>query len=321
METKMKLHGNRKKSRSRSALTMALTLVVCSSAAFAESGEKTADEVAKELSNPAGSLASLFTSLEYKTYKGDLPDADDQNGWTFTFQPVLPFPVGDKGRRIIFRPLVPVPIDQPVFKEEVGVGDPVIVESGAHSTTVIPGIGEFKRKDTNLGDISFDLVYAGTDMETKQEGYLWGVGAAGTLPTATDDALGGDQWRLGPEIFAGVIRKWGTVGGVVSHKIDIGGSNDDSYSVTGGQYFYAIGLGDGWQIASGPNFSYNWEADSDQAWTLPVGFGVAKTTALGNTKVKFQGQVQYFVEQPDVYGPDMLFKFTITPVIKNPFLP
>src|SRR5210317_798304 len=149
METKMKLHGNRKKSRSRSALTMALTLVVCSSAAFAESGEKTADEVAKELSNPAGSLASLFTSLEYTTYKGDLPDADDQDSWKLSFQPVLPFPVGDKGRRIIFRPLIGLPFNQPVFDIKKG---------------------KFDDADPNLKDITFDLVYAGTEMKDKHNG-------------------------------------------------------------------------------------------------------------------------------------------------------
>jgi len=29
-----------------------------------------------------------------------------------------------------------------------------------------------------------------------------GSGMAGTLPTATDDAVGGDQWRLGPDFLA-----------------------------------------------------------------------------------------------------------------------
>ena len=62
-------------------------------------------------------------------------------------------------------------------------------------------------------------------------------------------------------------------------------------------------------------------ADSDQAWTFPLGLGVAKTFKMGNTPVKFQAQAQYFVEQPDAFGPQWLFKFTITPVIKNPFLP
>ena len=277
---------------------IALALGLVPGAVFAQHEGKSSDEVAKELSNPAGALSSLFTSLEYTTYKGDLPDADDQDSWTFTFQPVLPFPVGDKGRRIIFRPLVPVPFNQPVFDLDQG---------------------DFDSADVNLGDISFDLVYAGTDMKNKHEGFLWGIGTAGTLPTATDDDLGGDQWRLGPEVFGGVIRKWGTLGAVVNHQWNVAGSNDDYHSVTAGQYFYAIGLGNGWQIASGPNFHYDWQADSDQAWTLPVGIGIAKTAKIDTTPTKFQLQLQYFVEQPDAFGPEWLLKFSVTPVVRNVF--
>jgi len=276
----------------------ALTLALSATAAFAQHEGKSADEVAKELSNPAGSLASLVNNLEYYSYKGDLPDADDQDGWRYGFQPVLPFPVGDKGRKVFFRPLVPVFLDQPVFDANDG---------------------DFDGKGPELGDITFDLAYGGNEMKNNHEGYLWGVGAAGTLPTATSD-MGGDQWRLGPEVFGGIVRKWGVAGVLLSHQWDVGGSNDETHSVTGGQYFYAYGLGNGWQIASGPNFSYDWEADSDQAWTFPLGIGLAKTTALGNTKVKFQAQVQYFVEQPDAFGPEWLLKFSVTPVVKNPFI-
>jgi hypothetical protein len=266
--------------------------------AFAQQ-RKSADEVAKELSNPAGSLASLSNNIEYTTFKGELPGADDQDAWSYSFQPVLPFPVGDKGRRVIFRPLVPVPLNQPVFDADTG---------------------KFDSKNVNLGDISFDLVYAGTEMKTKHDGFLWGIGAAGTLPTATDDDLGGNQWRLGPEAFGGIIRQWGLVGALVSHQWDLGGSNDDAYSVTAAQYFYAIGLGQGWQIASSPVITYDWQADSDDAWTVPLGIGLAKTTSLGGKPWKFQAQVQYYVEQPDAFGPEWLLKFTVTPVIKNPFV-
>jgi hypothetical protein len=31
-------------------------------------------------------------------------------------------------------------------------------------------------------------------------------------------------------------------------------------------------------------------------------------------------QAQYFVEQPDTFGGDWLYKLTITPVIHNPFV-
>jgi hypothetical protein len=50
-------------------------LFVLLTAGTVVAAEKSADQVAKELSNPAGSLASLFTSLEYTLYKGDWPGA------------------------------------------------------------------------------------------------------------------------------------------------------------------------------------------------------------------------------------------------------
>ncbi len=277
------------------SMAIILFLIVGSGVASAAE-EKSVDEVAKELSNPAGSLASLNTNIQYTEYTGDLPRSDDQESWALTLQPTLPFPVGDKGRRIIFRPLVPVPINQPVFNPEKG---------------------KFEDADVNLGDITYDLVYAGTHMKSKTNGFLWGAGAAGTLPTATNGDLGGNQWRLGPEGFGGIIRKWGLVGALVSHQWNVGGSNDTYYSTTTSQYFYAIGLGNGWQLASSPVISYDWQADKDEAWTVPVGFGVAKTTRIGNMPWKFQFQVQKYVVTPDTFGPDWLVKFTITPVVKN----
>jgi hypothetical protein len=276
--------------------SIGLGLILGSGPAWAEPAAKSADEIAKELANPAGSLASLNFNLQYQTYRGDLPDADDQDSWSMIFQPVLPFPVGDQGRRVIFRPAVPLLFNQPVFD-----GDK----------------GGFDDADTSLGDITFDLVYAGTEMKTKKDGYLWGVGAAGTLPTATDSDVAGKQWRLGPEVFGGILREWGVVGALVSNQWNIGGWDDTGHSVMTAQYFYAYGLGKGWQIASAPVITYDWNADSDQAWTVPLGFGVSRTTAIGGKPWKFQVQVQYFVEQPDAFGPEWLLKFTVTPVVQN----
>ena len=36
------------------------------------------DELAKELANPGAANATLNFKLEYRTFDGDLPDADDQ---------------------------------------------------------------------------------------------------------------------------------------------------------------------------------------------------------------------------------------------------
>ena len=279
------------------SLLIGLSLFLLAGSALAE--EKTADQIAKELANPAGSLASLNFNLQYTEFTGDLPNADDQNSTSLIFQPVLPFPVGDEGHRVIFRPAMSVLFDQPLFN---------------------PAKMDFEDADTEFADIGFDLVYAGTKMADKQNGFLWGVGLAGTLPTATDDDLGGEQWRFGPELFGGIIREWGLVGALVSNQWDTGGSNDEAFSTTTAQYFYAYGLGGGWQISSSPVITYDWQADdSDDALTLPLGVGLAKTTKIGDQPWKFQFQIQKYVVQPDSFGPDWLVKLTVTPVIKNPF--
>lgn len=278
-------------------LGLCLGLLVGVQGLFAE--EQSADAAAKELANPASAMASLNINFQYTDFAGDLPNSDDQSSTSILFQPALPFPVGDKGRNIIFRPAVPLQFDQPIYNA---------------------GKADFDDLDFNMGDMGFDLVYAGTTMKNKQNGFLWGVGAAGTFPTATDDAIAGDQWRLGPELFGGIIREWGLVGALVSNQWDIGGSNDDNFSTMTAQYFYAYGLGNGWQIASSPIITYDWEADSDDAWSVPVGFGVSKTTKLGGGLWKFKLEIQKYVVQPDTFSPDWLVKFTVTPVIKNPFV-
>ena len=69
-------------------LMLSLAMLMCAWGASAE--PKTADDIAKELANPAGSLASLAHNIVYTTYKGGLPNADDQDAWSYQFQPVLP---------------------------------------------------------------------------------------------------------------------------------------------------------------------------------------------------------------------------------------
>ncbi len=66
-------------------------------------GEKSAEEVARDLANPNTPLASLTFKLQFRTYEGDLPNADDQNGTTLLFQPTLPFPLA-KGTRFFSVP-------------------------------------------------------------------------------------------------------------------------------------------------------------------------------------------------------------------------
>jgi hypothetical protein len=278
------------------AVVVLVFVVSIATAAVAQQSDMSADEAAKKLANPAGSLASLANNINYRALTGALPGADEQSVWSYTFQPVLPFPVGDGDNRIIFRPAFTVTFDQPV-----------------------PTVGGFETLDPGLNDLVYDLVYAGNKVNSEGEGFLWGFGAAGTMPIASDDALGGDQWRLGPELFGGILRDWGTTGVLVNNQFNLGNSDEGKHNVMSAQYFYGIMMGGGWQVLSGPLVTYDWNADSDQALSFPIGTGIAKMTKIGNTPFRIQLEFWYFVEQPDDFGGDWQVTLDLRPVISNPF--
>jgi hypothetical protein len=148
-------------------------------------------------------------------------------------------------------------------------------------------------------------------------GAVFGVGVVGLMPTATEDALGLDQWLLGPEVVAAIVRKWGVVGLLVTHQWDVAGENDFNTSITGGQYFYTFNLHDGWQINASPIYSYNHKADSDNKLTL--GLGASKTTVINGRPWKFGVQFWHYVASPDLYGPDWQIRLNITPVVALPW--
>jgi len=201
-----------------------------------ENGSRSASEIAAELANPNTTLGSMNFNFDYVSYDGDLAGASDQNAVRMTFQPVLPYPLG-KGVNLYVRPAVPV-----IFKQD------------------IPTASGFDDPGLNLGDIGFDAAVG----KSFSHGLVLVGGVVGTLPTATDDDLGKDQWALGPEVAAAIVRKWGVLGVLLSHQWDVAGDDDVDTNLTGGQYFYTFNLEDGWQISSSPTFSYDHEASSGQ---------------------------------------------------------
>ena len=256
-------------------------------------GEKTAEEIARELRNPATPTASLATKWEYRTYEGDLPDASDQTRTNLLFQPSFPIPLGD-GKVFAFRPALPIFFDTPYFDT---------------------GTGEFDSSKNSIGDIGFDVM-----MGKKWEGGLVTLGGlVGTLPTASNDNIGGDQYRLGGEALITYLQPWGAVGALISHQWDIGGGNDTPYSTTSINYIYAFSLGDGWQISSGPIITYDWEAESGNRWSVPIGVGIFKTVKTAGMPWKLGLQVQKYVVKKDDFAADWYFQLVITPVVNNPF--
>jgi len=284
------------------ASCIALVAAVCAfgvgQATAAEAHEgKSADEIAKELANPNNDLAKLTFKNQFRWYKGDLPEADDQSNYTLLFQPVFPFSLGTTesgAKQVMFvRPAIPLLVDQPVPEINNGQLD-------------------WEGK-TAMGDWGFDWAYA----ETHKDGFLWAAGLVGTLPFATDSAVGGKQLRLGPEALFAKITKAGTFGIFPSHQWDVTGWGDgesNAYSTTAIQPLIIFTPGGGWQVSSKPIMNYDW---IDNQWTVPVTLGVAKTVILGGQPWQFEVEANYYVEQPDAFGPDWMLSLNVTPVVNN----
>jgi hypothetical protein len=288
------------------AVTLLMLIAVGAGPASAEEGappSPSAEEIAAQLANPNATLGFLAFPIDFVQYQGSALDADDQSAWKLGFQPSIPYPLNES-TNLFVRPLIPVFVDQPV---------PVI---GGES--IPPGdasAADFSSTGWQLGDISFDAAIG----KTFDNGMVLFAGVVGTLPTATDNRVGLDQYLLGPEFFIGRGAEWGFLGILLTHQSDVAGTEQYDTSITGGQYFYTVNLKNAWQIQAQPTFSYNHEAESGNRWTVPLGVGISKTSVFGTTPWKFSLQVWKYVVSPDTFGPDYQIRFQITPVVPLPW--
>ena len=247
--------------------------------------EKSAEEIARELANPNTPLATLNFKLQFRGFEGDLPAANSQSGTTVLFQPSLPFPL-DNGDLILWRPAIPLIVDQPVFQ-----GGGFNGESG-------------------MGDIVFDLAYA----PKNDAGLLIAYGLIASLPTATENSLGSDRYTLGPEYLIGKLTSSYVLGAFPNHQWDIGGSGSKSISLTSIQLFGTIIPGGGWNYGTSPIITYDWK--TDQA-TIPLNFNFGKTVIAGGTPWKLSMEFNYYIEQADEFGPEWMIGFNVSPVVEN----
>ncbi|MDH3762647.1 MAG: hypothetical protein OEU50_16820, partial [Gammaproteobacteria bacterium] len=188
---------------------LGLLALSTSGAVYAESAE----EVAAKLANPNTPLATMNLKLQYRTFEGDLPDADDQDSTTLLFQPSLPFSL-DSGATVFFRPAIPIILDQsvPTLNDQAVVVDDLI---------------DFET-ETGIGDTGFDLAYG----RTRKDGFLWAAGLVGSIPTAAKDELGTDRWTLGPELILGQLGKERVLVMLATHQWDYAGDGDAEINLT-----------------------------------------------------------------------------------------
>lgn len=242
----------------------------------AAAGGSSAD-LAQQLSNPIASLISVPIQQNF-----DLDIGPDEDGWrsTTNIQPVVPLPINDEWN-VISRTILPV-----VHQE--GVTAPGANQSG-------------------LGDTVQSAFFS--PREVGESGIIWGAGPVFLLPTATDGALGGKKWGIGPT--AVLLKQAGpiTVGVLANQIWSIAGS-DSRADVS--QAFVQPFLS--YITPSAATFSVNAEASYDwkgEQWNVPVNVSASQLTSFGDQPVSLGLGGRYYVERPEG-GAEWGMRFIVT---------
>lgn len=262
-------------------LLMLVTLVMLSvmfvAPAFAD------QDLAKKSQNPIGNMISL--PMQNNTYFGVGPSEEWAN--SFQLQPVYPVNLGKIN--LINRAIIPINY---LAEQEVTV--PI-------------------RTQVNTGFVTFDVESVGGLGNITYQGFLspaepgkviWGAGPVLQIPTNTDDRLGTDKWSAGAGAVALTMPgKW--VLGFLGYNIwsFAGPSDEEDVNSLLFQYFVNYNLENGWYLTSTPVITADWEADSDERWTVPFGLGIGRLVKFGKQPVDFKVQPFWYAEKPD-NGPE-----------------
>jgi hypothetical protein len=273
--------------------------------------QKSIEEIAREMTNPLAAFWRFDYTGEHRSYQGSIPGADDQSSWSHYFQFTMPFREKD-GKGWVFKFALPYFVDQPVYWGDRGFAEWRIRQQDP--TDQEDAFWEPTHGHTDA--VSFELVYGGVN----ESGRILNYGLAGILPTTSDTSNGRQQLILGPAVNIGKMADWGVYGVLFSHIIDVAekrnkGTPDTTQTTLQGYFSYDLGRG--WQLISNPVVTYDWEGDSGNKLNLPLGGGIAKTFKIGKVPLRFTAEAQYFVASTDRFGPDWLYKFSLSPIIPS----
>jgi hypothetical protein len=281
----------------------------------------TVGQMSALMDNPLGNVAMLFSQYDYYKLKNDANGIEkNQHVYTGIFQ--FPKKLNDDWNLINrFIWTVPsVPVDQDKVNA-LGSGDFNGGTPGAPgSGTLIDAIGG---RTTGLGDSYYVGLFApskGIETEALEGKILWGAGFDIGLPTASEDVLGSNKFSAGPSALGVYLGPTWKLGGLLTNYFSYGGDGIDSnnqpvadVSLSNLQYFYFYSLDDTSAIGASPNIIIDWEADSDDKVTLPIGIGYVKTIQIGKVPVRLGLEFHYSVVRPDNVGTDFGIRFYIIP--------
>ena len=232
--------------------------------------------------NPISSLISLPFKFTFDY------GASDGEASFLNIQPVVPITVGNWN--LVNRAIIPLIHTTGEVAGTPGIPNP------------IEGNGA-----TGLGDINYSLFFSPVEYDK----VIWGIGPSITMPTATDKELGSEKWSAGPTGVVLFQPKWGTIGGLARHLGSFAGDSDrKNINQSLFEPFINYNLSKGWYLITDIIITANWDLDSSDVWTVPLGGGVGKLFKIGDQAMNAKAEAYYNVAKPD-NAPDWQWGFTV----------
>jgi hypothetical protein len=288
--------------------------------------EPTLEQMSRLMDNPIGNVAMLFN--QYDAYNIEEPESGTDE-FQHNYMLLLQFPKKLSAdwnliNRVVLN-YTSVPLDQDDiddFEPPIGMEDfDYQTLSGVNPASSPPNtplpVELFEGRTTNLGDSYYVGLFSPAEPPELPNGskFLWGAGFDLGFDTAADDVLGTGKWLAGPSalgVYFGEVFKGGAL---VQQYWDYAGDGDrDDVNMTNIQTFYYWALNETTSIGAGPNIIANWEQNSDNTWTVPVGIGISKTLQFGKIPVRVGLEYHHTVIEPDdIPGTDYSVRFYIIP--------
>jgi hypothetical protein len=219
--------------------------------------------IAKKLANPIGALISLPFQNNMDIGIGDFNGSRN----TLNIQPIVPFNLGEKFS-LITRYILPVIAQYDITGEgtqQAGLADALV--SGWISNKVV------------------------------KNGFIWGLGGAFLVPTATNDFLGTKKFGVGPTIIVLKQTKGWTFGMLANQVWSVAG--DESTAGVNQMYLQPF-ITHNWKSGSGltvnSEITQNWEAGTTNAY---INIMAGALTKFGNQLVQLQVGPRIHVAAPE----------------------
>ena len=134
----------------------------------------------------------------------------------------------------------------------------------------------------------------------KESTWIWGFGPIFDFPTASSSELGSGRWSAGPTAALAYSEgPW--LNAILTDQLMSFAGNRARGSVnqTYIEPMISYNFESGWYADVDPAITYDWTADTANAWTIPMGADIGKAFKFGSQDLSLQVGAYYLLKRPE----------------------